>query len=94
LIIQGDNGTRLKLHIQENNVPLDLSGANVEVKIKIGMRTFTKIAEITDIGECEIELTSDDLATSGIYTTQATVTYTDESKYSSDIQRFSVGKKL
>lgn len=94
MIIQGDNGTILKLHIKENNIPVDLSGATVEVKIKQKNNIIIKQAQITGLGECEISLTSTDVATIGNYIIQATVTYADNKKFSSDVQEFVVGKKL
>lgn len=94
MIIQGDNGTILKLHILDNKVPVVLSGATVEVKIKQKNREILKQAQITGLGECEISLTSSDVATIGNYIIQATVTYADNRKFSSDVQQFVVGKKL
>jgi hypothetical protein len=94
MFIQGDNGTLLKLHIKEKDVPLDLSGATVEVTIKAGMRKFTKTAQITGTGEAEVELTSDDVSTVGLYYAQAIVQYDSENTYSSDVQQFYVGAKL
>lgn len=95
MIVQGDNGTRLRVHIVENNIPVDLNGAEVDVKINAGLgKIYTKTAEVTDIGICEVELTSDDVSNAGVYVVQATVRYSNGYVFSSDIQHLKVGKKI
>lgn len=94
MIVQGDNGTRLKLYIKEKGALVDLTGASIDVAIKSGTREIMKTAQVTGTGEAEVELTSEDLMTVGLYYTQATVRFADENKFSSDIQRFMVSKKL
>lgn len=94
MIIQGDNGTRLRLFIKEEGIPLDLNGATVEIKIKRSDTTITKTGAIIGTGECEVELTSDDVIIAGKYFIQLTIKYNNGDIYSSNVQQFNVDDKL
>lgn len=95
-IIQGDNGTVLRMTVKEGGATVDLTGATVDVAIKRGTLLMTKTATVTDApaGKCEIELTSADVDLPGLYFFQATVRFGYGREFSSDIQRFTVGGKL
>lgn len=95
MIIQGDNNVPLRIKIEEKGELVDLGNASVEVKIKVDSTTIlTKTAIITSLGECEVVLTSSDLAKVGTYKTQATVSDSNGGIYTSDIKTFFVGEKL
>lgn len=94
MIIQGDNGTQVKIYIWENNEPADLTGATIKIKIKKDSKTVEKTAEITGLGVCEMTLSSDDIPISGDYLCQATLSYEGGKSFGSDIQEIKVGEKL
>jgi hypothetical protein len=94
MIVQGDNGTHLKLYIRENETPVDLQGSTVEVKIKQGRKYIYKQAVVTGEGICEVVLTSEDVEEAGFYSAQATVIFSPDACFSSDVQEFRVREKL
>ena len=95
-IVQGDNGTVLRLTVKEDGNVVDLTGASVDVVIKHGDTLNSKSATIADAlaGKCEVELTSGDVVSPGIYFLQATVKFDYGLEFSSDVQKFTVGGKL
>jgi hypothetical protein len=95
-IVQGDNGTVLGLTIKDNGIVVDLTGATVDIAIKRGNSMNIKPATVTNAlaGKCEVELTSEDVESPGLYFFQATVRFGFGLEFSSDIQRFKVGGKL
>ncbi|MBD1379244.1 fibronectin type III domain-containing protein [Metabacillus arenae] len=95
-IIQFDNGTKLSLVIRDNNQIVNLTNTSVEVLISHKGTGSIKHAEITDAtkGMCEVTLYSEDVQYEGVYNFQATVIFADGKRFSSDIQRFTVSKKL
>lgn len=94
MIVQGDNGTRLKLYIREKGALVDLTGASIDVVIKNATQRIVKSAQVTGTGEAEVELASEDIQTTGQYFTQATIRFADNNVFSSDIQRFTVGGRI
>jgi hypothetical protein len=94
MIIQGDHGTRVKLLVNDNYTPVELSGAEVELNISQGSRLIKKTAQVTGLGECEVILTSEDTKAADVYSCQATVFFGDGTIFSSDIQQFVVIEKL
>lgn len=95
-IIQGNDGTVFRLKITDEGNVVDLTGANVEVVIKFKAWGVTKIATITNAlaGECEITLDASDISFVGVYSFQAHIEYENGDTFSSNIQRFSVKKKI
>jgi hypothetical protein len=95
-IIAGDTGTVFEFTIQDNNSIVDIRGASIEVVIKYKSKRTIKQGQVTDgiNGICEIILESSDVQDDGIYSFQGTVTFDSGKKFSSDIHRFSVAKKL
>ncbi|MED3562228.1 BppU family phage baseplate upper protein [Bacillus xiapuensis] len=95
-IVQGDNGTILELIIQDDNQVIDLTGATVQVVITYKSTGKIKQAVVTDAinGKCEVTLNSDDVLFDGVYSFQATVIFPNGNKFTSNIQRFTVTKKM
>lgn len=95
-IVQGNNGNVLRLTVLRNKAAVSLAGATVKVAIKQGDNLTTKDAVITDAddGECEVILYRADLIQTGLYFVQPTVTYSDGTEFTGDVQRFKVSGKL
>lgn len=95
-IVQGDSGVVLELIIQDGTQVVNLTGATVEVHIRLRANSVKKQATITDAinGKCEITLDSEDISQEGNYSFQATVTFSEDRQFSSNIERFPVSKKL
>jgi hypothetical protein len=95
-IVQGDNGNILELVIQDDFQIIDLTNATVQVVLTYKTNGRIKNAVVTDAvnGKCEVTLTSEDVMFEGVYAFQATVTFNDGRKFTSNIQRFNVLKKI
>jgi hypothetical protein len=95
-IYQGDNGTLLSLTITNEESVIDLTDSTVEVVIKYKRTGIKKEATITDAtnGKCQITLNAEDVNYEGVYTLQATVTYLNGNTFTSNVQRFTVNKKI
>jgi hypothetical protein len=95
-IYQGDNGTLLNLTITNDESVIDLTDSTVEVVIKYKRTGIKKEATITDAtnGKCQITLGAEDVNNEGVYTIQATVTYLNGNTFTSNVQRFTVNKKI
>lgn len=93
--VQGDTGI-LSLTIKDGNQIADLTNATVVVTLTYNHTGKIKQAVINDAvnGKCSVALNSDDLLFDGIYVFQAQVNYPDGRQFSSDIQKFTVTKKL
>jgi hypothetical protein len=105
MIVQGDNGTVLKINISEmhelngvsyliESLVLNEQIENIIVKIKTNTRSILKNATVVDGSVCEVYLTTDDLSESGTYKIQLTVEYVDGNKFSTEIATFNVGEKI
>lgn len=92
----GDDGTVLEMPITDGGAVVPLTGASVSIVIKQGERRVTKTASITDAvgGLCELVLTGEDVAYSGVYSVQAVVTMPNGDDFASDIEKFTVGKRI
>jgi hypothetical protein len=95
-IFQGDNGTTLNLTISDGEKIVNLINSTVEVVIKYKRTGIKKEATITDAtnGKCQITLNAEDVNYEGVYTLQATVTYLNGNTFTSNVQRFTVNKKI
>jgi hypothetical protein len=95
-IIQGDSGNIFQLVIQDGTQIIDLTNATVQVVLTFKGTGKIKQAEIVDPvnGLCQITLTSEDTLFEGIHSFQATVTFSDGRKFTSNIQRFNISKKI
>jgi len=95
-IVQGDSGSVLSLTISDDSQIVDLTNATVEVVIKYKATGIVKQATVTNAlqGECQITLDASDIPHQGIYSFQATVKFSDGKQFSSQIERFSVSKKM
>lgn len=96
VIYQGDNNIVFNLTITEEGQVVNLTDTTVEVLIRLKDKAVVKLAEIVDApnGKCKIILYSSDLIYAGVYSLQATTTFADGGKYTSNIQRFSVEQKI
>jgi hypothetical protein len=95
-IYQGDNGTVLSLTITNDESVVDLTNSTVEVVIKYKKNGIKKQAIISDAinGKCQITLTAGDVNYEGIYSLQATVTFSNGNTFTSNVHRFVVNKKV
>lgn len=96
-IVSGDNGTLLEFTVSDNESIVDLSSAStVEVIIKHRNNRTVKTGQITNplSGQFEVELSSSDVQYEGVYSFQATITFLDGKKFSSNVGRITVDKKL
>lgn len=95
-IYQGDSGTVLSITITNDDSIVDLTDSTVDVVIKYKRTGIKKVAAITDAinGKCEITLNAEDVVNDGIYSLQATVNFSNGNKFSSNVQRFIVNKKI
>jgi chitodextrinase len=95
-IIQGDSGVVLEFTITDNQSIVNLTGSTVEIILKYKAITIKKQATITDAinGKCEVILDAEDISNVGVYSFQATCTFSDNRVFSSQIQRFPVGRKI
>lgn len=95
MFVQGDHGYPLRFIVNKNG-PVDLTDAVVELALEFNNNIFVKHATITDREKCECEviLTSDDLAYHGIYKYQWTVFYPDGKFFSGEHQQLYVSEKL
>lgn len=96
IIVQGDNGTVINEVFKKNGVAVDLTGATVQVYVKINESMYTKNVTITDAinGLYDITINSNDVVVTGLYYYQAYATFTSGKRISSDIDRFIVTKRL
>jgi hypothetical protein len=96
VIYQGDNGTILQLTIRNGSQIVNITDATVQVLIRFKDMGILKAATIVDgiNGKCQITLNSQDIIYEGIYQLQATVVFPDGDRFSSNVQRFSVNKKM
>lgn len=95
-IIQGDHGTVMEMIISDHNGIIDIRGSTIEVTVQTSTRKFVKQGVVTDglQGKAEFTLNSDDVQDEGIYVFQCQVNFPSGSNFSSNIQRFTVGRKL
>jgi hypothetical protein len=95
-IVQGDSGSIIELVIQDDSQVIDLTDATVQIVLTYKSTGKIIQAEITDPvkGVCQFTLTSEDTMYEGIHTFQATVTFSDGRKFTSNTQRFNVAKKI
>lgn len=96
-IIQGDNGTVLDFTITGNDKsPIDLSFTTVKLDIVRSGVHIPKICTIVDglNGKCQAILTSEDLSETGVYMVQLEVSFANGSKFSSNMDKFEVKRKL
>jgi hypothetical protein len=96
-IVQGDNGTTLTLTISDTNGIVDLRNAtSVAVVILYRDKRTVKSATITDgqNGICSVVLLSSDLARTGNYALQATVTFQNGNVFSTNVSNFTVIEKI
>lgn len=97
-LTQGDNGSILSFTVKDGGQIADLTNATVQVILTYSATHSgtNKQAEITDAvnGKCRLVLTSNDILLDGIYVFQILVTYSDGRQFNSDVQKFTVTKKL
>ena len=92
----GDNGTVLEFPIKDNGVVVPLNNATVKVVFKIGERRFEKEAVITNAanGVCQVALTSEDIATPGVYVLQGILKQSNGNEFASDTVTMPVGGRI
>jgi 5-hydroxyisourate hydrolase-like protein (transthyretin family) len=96
-IISGDNGTQLEFTVFDDNGVVDLSSAKeVKFRLKKLGNYIEKIANVTSAadGKCTIALNQEDTNRRGSYSYQLTVTFIDNSVFSSEIKRLTIEDKL
>lgn len=97
-IVAGDNGTAFEIIVKDDAGVVDLATViSVEAHfIRPDKTTFDKILSVSDaaLGTCNTTLISEDVSVVGRYSYQVTVTFSDESEFTSDPPtKFSVNRK-
>lgn len=83
-IFVGDVGTSLKFIVKDNGKVIPITGASVSVIAKLKKELqFSKNVKITDEekGECQLDLTAEDISKDGTYIVQATVRFPNGNKF-------------
>ena len=95
-IIVGDNGTILEGIVNDEEGVVDVRGADVLFIIKSATTRIEKNGIVTDglNGVIQCTLDSDDVKEIGSYSFQANIKFIDGKSFSTDIQKFKVGRKL
>lgn len=95
-IIQGDSGTVMQATISDSDGLVDIRGATVQFVVKSSTNRIVKQGTIVDgqNGLCEFVLDENDTQEIGNFVFQATVSFPNGKKFSSDLGKFKVGQKL